>query len=262
MSYDGPTIQDLRDAFRKNAFKNKEENTRNAIEMAYADMSRRQEKHTSTMKNVCVKWLEEEIFTDSLQIADYNIWHKETCEALISKMNSVTPGFGTVGKAQKVINMAFKYLSCITQKYGALLEHFHMVLDGYTLDWYKNSVVRWAESKGLPVIKGDIKWSKIVQYHDYMIIQDAVRKYLEQNSEYSIKIGAKETECVLLLDAPFEAEFIIWEGSIIKAKYNSLIKALNSYTPGQKGKLSGREKDRWLIGTIMDNFLHDFCKKV
>ena len=262
MSYDGPTIQDLRDEFRKNSFKNKAENTRNAIEMAYADMSRRQAGHTSEMKDVCIKWLEEEIFTDSLQITDFNAWHKETCEALISKMNSVTLGFGTVGKAQKVINMAFKYLSCITHKFDALLEYFHMTLDGYTLEWYKNSVVRWAESKGLPVIKGDIKWSKIAQYNDYMIIQDGIRKYLELNSEYSIKIGAKETKCVLLLDAPFESEFIIWEGNIIKAKYNSLIKALNSYATGQEGKLSGREKDRWLIGTIMDAFLHDFCKKV
>jgi len=253
MSY-YPTIDDLKNQFHEIAFKNKAETSQKAIEMAYADMSRRQEGHTPAMKKVCVKWLADEVFTDSLQITDFNTWHKETCETLIAKMNSVTPGFGTVGKAQKVINMAFKYLSCITNQHDSILEQCHMTLDGYTLDWYKTDVLSG---------KGDnIQWSKIERYADYMDIQDNIRKYLEQNSEYYINIGSKKTEPVLLLDDPFDSEFIIWEGNIIKEKYNSIINALNNYTQGSQGRSAGKEKDAWLIGSLFDDFLREYCKKL
>lgn len=249
-----PTVHDLKKQFRDIAFKNKAETVEKAIEMAYADMSRRQEGHTSVMKAVCVKWLTEEVFTESLQITDFNTWHKETCEALIAKMNSVTPGFGTVGKAQKVINMAFKYLSCISNQYDGILAQCHMTLDGYTLDWYKTDVLSGRSD--------DIPWSKIERYDDYMHIQDNIRYYLEQKPEYVIKIGSRETCPVRLPDCPFDTEFIIWEGNIIKAKYNGLINALNNYTQGSRGQQDGRQKDSWLIGTIFDDFLRDYCQKL
>ena len=262
MSY-GPTIHELKAEFRKNAFKNKKETPENAIKMAYADMSRRQDGHTPAIKEVCVQWLVNEVFTESLQITDFNTWHKETCEALIAKMNSVTPGFGTVGKAQKVINMAFKYLSCISNQYDSILKQCHMTLDGYTLDWYKSCVKDWANSVGLPVIEGDIKWSKIDRYEDYKVMQDNIRKYLEQFPEYSINIGGKTaTAAEPLQVSPFDSEFIIWEGNIIKEKYNSIVKALNNYTKGSRGRQPGRQKDAWLIGTIFDDFLREYCKKV
>ena len=76
-------------------------------------MSRRASGHVPNIKGVCVKWLDEEVFTSSLSIHNFDTWHKETCFALIEKFNSVKPKFGTVGRAQKVINMAFKYFSCI-----------------------------------------------------------------------------------------------------------------------------------------------------
>ena len=261
MSY-YPTIDDLKNQFHEIAFKNKAETPQKAIEMAYADMSRRQKGHTPAMKKVCVKWLADEVFTDSLQITDFNTWHKETCETLIAKMNSVIPGFGTVGKAQKVINMALKYLSCICNQYDGILEQCHMTLDGYTLDWYKTHVMPWAKENDLPVPEGNILWSKIEQYADYTRMQDAIRKYLEQNAEYYINIGSKKTEPVLLLDDPFDSEFIIWEGNIIKEKYNSLVKALDNYTQGSRGKQSGREKDHGLLGSIFDDFLREYCKKL
>ena len=250
-----PTIYDLKEQFRTIAFKNKAKTPQKAIEMAYADMSRRQEGHTPAMKAVCVKWLLEEVFTESLQITDFNAWHKETCEALIVKMNSVTPGFGTVGKAQKVINMAFKYLSCITSQHDSILEQCHMTLDGYTLDWYKTDVLSG---------KGDnIQWSKIERYADYMDIQDNIRKYLEQSPDYSIQIGTETaTAPAPLLDSPFDSEFIIWEGNIIKEKYNSMINALNNYTQGPQGRSAGKQKDAWLIGSLFDDFLREYCKKL
>lgn len=254
MSY-YPTIDDLKKQFRSIAFKNKAETPKKAIEMAYADMSRHQRDHTPAMKAVCVKWLTEEVFTESLQISNFNVWHKETCEALIAKMNSVTPGFGTVGKAQKVINMALKYLSCISSQYDSILEQCHMTLDGYTLNWYKTDVLSGKCD--------NIQWSNIQQYDEYMDIQDNIRKYLEKSPDYSIKIGTETaTAPAPLLDSPFDSEFIIWEGNIIKEKYNSIVKALNNYIQGSRGHQAGRQKDAWLIGTIFDDFLQEYCKKL
>ena len=250
-----PTIDDLKKEFGEIAFKNKKKTTQTAIEMAYADMSKRQAGHTAAMKEVCVKWLVEEVFTDSLQIADFAVWHKETCENLIAKMDSVTPDFATVGKAQKVINMAFKYLSCITHQYDSVLDQCHMTLDGYTLDWYKTDVMSGKGEK--------ITWSKITQYQEYMDIQTKIRDYLEQSPEYSVTIGGKTVVIPTpLLDSPFESEFIIWESNIIKSKYNGLIQALNNYTQGVRGQIPGKKKDCWLVGNIFDDFLRDCCQKL
>lgn len=261
MSYN-PTLRERKEKFRDNAFKNKERSPERAIEMAYADMSRRQNGHAPEMKAACVRWLEMEVFTPSLQITDFPQWHRETCKALAAKLNGINSGFGTIGRAQKVINMAIKYLSCISDQYDGILEHCHMTLDGYTLDWYQSCVRGWARDAGLPVPEGEIKWSRIERYEDYELIQNNIRSYLKQNREYRIPIGSGETEPVVLPASPFDAEFIIWEGGIVKEKYNGLIKALNNYIPEQPDKESGREKDRWLIGSSFDAFLREYCKRL
>ena len=48
----------------------------------------------------------------------------------------------TVGQAQKMINMAFKYLYCCTDLREEYTQHFakcHMPLDSFTLNWYKDN---------------------------------------------------------------------------------------------------------------------------
>lgn len=229
-------------AFLKNRFANevfKGEKTKlTALEKAYADMSRRATGHTSAMKETCVTWLFEEIFSQPLEIqsqAEFDRWHKDTCEALKHLHGS----FGRIGRSQKVINMAFKYLSCVDHTYDSILPYCHMTLDGYTLNWYKTINRNWKA----------IEWSKIDSYDEYIAIQREIRRYLSNNITYSIKIGNEETEKINLSTLPFEAEFIVWEGEIINAKYNNLIKGLKNYAS------SGKEKDHWLIGDLFARFL-------
>lgn len=234
----------LKTRFGEIAFK-KEKNKKVAIETAYADMSRRATGHTSELKKRCVEWLETEVFNTNLDFINsqesFDAWHKETCEELKKRHGS----FGKIGRSQKVINMAFKYFSCIDGTYDHLLKYCHMTLDGYTLNWYKTIDPDWKK----------IEWSKIDDYdNQYFSIQEKIRKYLKENSMYSVDIGGKLTNNIQLPEIPFEAEFIIWEGEIIKIKYNDLIKGLKKYEESLK------EKDKWLIGNIMDEFLNQFVK--
>lgn len=254
----------LKERFGKSVFKNDSEKTKiKAIEKAYADMSRRASGHKPAIKEACVKWLNEEVFSSTLSIHNFDTWHKETCSALIKKFNSVNPTFGTVGRAQKVINMAFKYFSCITNDYDDYLRFAHMTLDGYTLAWYKDVVMPWAKKNNLKDVSTLIEWSKINDYDGhYMLIQENIRQYLKENQSYSVIIGQKNTPLLNLPRIPFEAEFIVWEGEIVKAKYDNLIKELSKYKTKTKGKEAGRTKDSWLIGIFFDDFLKSYCKSL
>lgn len=93
----------------------------------------------------------------------------------------------TVGQAQKVINMAFKYLYCLKDMRSGKPEHFlfcHMPLDGYTLNWYREQCD--------PAF-GGVAWSKLDDALLYFDIQEKIRE----------RLAGK----VVL-----EEEFAIWEG--------------------------------------------------
>ena len=93
----------------------------------------------------------------------------------------------TIGQAQKILNMAFKYLYCcedIRSKYEKHFTYCHMPLDSFTLNWYK---------KNCAAVKYDgTVWSKITDVSMYFNIQKEIRE----------KLGGKD---VLL------QEFSIWQ---------------------------------------------------
>ena len=115
-----------------------------------------------------------------------------------------------------------------------------MTLDGYTLNWYKDIGGKWVE------------WSKIDDYDEYFKIQEDIREYLNSHNEYCVTIGKKITKKINVSNIPFEAEFVIWEGEIIKSKYNAIIKKLDNY------KINGKKKDSWLIDNLFDDYLQSY----
>lgn len=115
--------------------------------------------------------------------------HKKLCEIWCGEFEGKEEDddsiFGTYGKAQKIINMAFKYLFCCDDA-SDFRNHFkycHMPLDTGTLTWYKRKV----DQK-----KKDYTWSKI-KYEEYIKIQGDIRDYLNETEE-----------------KPLEKEFTIW----------------------------------------------------
>lgn len=249
----------LKERFGTQAFANKERTVRAALDTAYADMSRRQTGHCPELKNVCIDMLVE-VFSDPAQIAgqDYDTWHRKLSEGLVQRWNSVEKGFGTVGKAQKVINMAWKYLSCISNDYDEVLPSCHMTLDSYTLDWYEMVVKPWAKAQHRQVGRKVSAWSKIESYAEYLLIQHNIRDYLASGAHYSISIGTQQTPQIPLSSLPVEAEFIIWEGQIIDRKYNDLIKLLEKYASENKELTTGDNNDNWLVGTLFQDYLKGY----
>ena len=228
-----------------------------SIALAHNDMSRRATGHTDNVKIASVRCLADRFsrsspFTIGNQ-ADFDKWHDESCREYLAYMNNQTfpKKFDmTYGRAQKVLNMTFKYLYC-TERYKANIQSIegflHMTLDGYTLRWYKDEIVE--QTKELK--KRDVsEWSKMneVGKHQYIDIQKQIREFLGKNSTYNYTINTKiivdnmdEIEEVneerqkkditvsipINPTNPFFAEFIVWEGEIVRAKVGNLFKGLN-----------------------------------
>lgn len=249
----------LKERFGRRVFANKECTVRAALDNAYADMSRRQNGHTPEMKKVCIDMLVE-VFSAPSQIEekDFDTWHRELSEELIRKWNGVEDGFGTVGKAQKVINMAWKYLACISCDYDRILPYCHMTLDSYTLDWYEVVVKSWAKAQHRRVGRKVSAWSKIESYDEYLLIQQNIRAYLASDAAYCISIGTRQTPQIPLSRLPVEAEFVVWEGQIIDRKYNGLIKLLEKYSEEEREDRAGQGYDAWLVGELFQDYLRDF----
>lgn len=250
----------LKDRFGNRVFQGKNKEMRVAIELAYADMSRRQTGHSPAMKDACIAWLLKNVFAGKPQIANFDNWHETQCKKLIEIWNEKKAGFGTVGKAQKVLNMAFKYISCITPDYNQVLPYCHMTLDSYTLAWYKDVVRPWAKLKKREDVSALVEWSKINSYKDYILIQDNIREFLKQGATYSISINKTNTQSIPLSSVPMEAEFVVWEGQIIKEKYTNLIKEMKNYTQKHRGSPAGKEYDAWLLGEMFADFVRDYCQ--
>ena len=251
----------LKERFANSTFKGKKKTIQTAIENAYADMSRRATGHNPSMKEVCVTWLVGEVFNGPLDTQDFDTWHKQICTSLAEKLNERKKGFGTVGRALKVVNMAFKYLSCISNDYDGVRQFCHMTLDGYTLAWYKDCVMPWAKKNKRQDVSKVMEWSKIDKYEDYKLMQDNIRAFLSEGAAYSVKIGAANTRYIALPSLPFEAEFIVWEGEIVRGKYMSLTKELDKYANRYRGVPAGRENDKWIIEALFDDYLRSYCTK-
>ena len=231
-----------------------------AIASAHTDMSRRARGHKLKIQEASVQWLKDRFVADSpfarTSLLDFDRWHHETCEAYCRYMNSLGFSFVmTYGRAQKVLNMTFKYLYC-TSAYRASVEgitsFLHMTLDGYTLRWYKEVVLKDINAnraKGVPKLKvGDVSdWSKMNERgkHSYMDIQNRIRAYLSGASHYHYSINteiiekeAQLNQCKNVINVavsfdparkqPFFAEFIVWEGEIVRSKIEGLFKGLNA----------------------------------
>ncbi len=256
-----------------------------SITKAHADMSRRATGHKPEIQERSIQWLAHRIknlspFAYTKQ-EDFDEWHKNTCNEYCVALNTfaVSRGFSfilTYGRAQKVLNMTFKYLYC-TSAYKAYVEKIipflHMTLDGYTLRWYKEVVVKdFNDNRAHDFTKlkvGDVSdWSKMneIGKHQYIDIQTRIRAYLLIASDYHYSINTevidenieepKQKENTISVNIPFDpsrkdpffAEFIIWEGEIVRAKIDNLFKGLN-------GIYKTWSDDKWAVNNLIKSEL-------
>ena len=102
-----------------------------------------------------LNWLAKELFDYIHSVdTDFEVWHKNTCLAFCEKIN-LCHGRIPYGKAQKIVNMSFKYLFCLndSQKYDTKFKGCHMALDQYTLEWFIRVVLTKERHKHISVTK-------------------------------------------------------------------------------------------------------------
>ena len=130
--------------------------------------------------------------------ADFDKWHKDTCDWFLNEFNTkvMCPSdYKNIcyGKAQKIVNVAFKFLYLFCNIVPGNTSHFtfcHFIIDRYTLIWYNDVVC-----KKLGITPFCKPW-RDMNYLEYIEIQKNIRAYLANQSKYP-----KE---------PFFAEFEIW----------------------------------------------------
>jgi len=143
----------------------------------------------------------------------FDSWHNNTCNSFINDCRDANISI-KYGKAQKIVNMSFKYLYCLcdeTENKG----HFdfcHMPLDTYILNWFCDNVVVSLDAEKRAQVKIDkikkTSWSNLEygsseETYTYMWIQSRIRDYLgTQNHQYKAAEDKPLT--------PFLAEFYIW----------------------------------------------------
>ena len=126
--------------------------------------------------------------------AVFDDWHKTVCDKFLTNYNALLSSSGYTrtakyGKAQKIVNIAFKYLYLFCDIVPGNPGHFtfcHFAIDNYTLKWYNGL-------PGYPKCSAR-NWSDMT-YEEYIEIQEKIREYIR-------KIMTDKT--------PFEAEFEIW----------------------------------------------------
>ena len=147
---------------------------------------------------------------DVLSREGFDEWHKAVCTEFLTLFNEDNKKrYQPVayGKAQKAVNMVFKYLYCYdgADKYidEGYFDYCHMPIDNLTLNWYKKEVA---------YPPTDCAWSDL-KYGAYIEIQTNIRNYLEGSSSPLPSSG-------------LEAEFYVWQRERYCEDFKELAKAL------------------------------------
>ena len=195
------------------------------------------------------KWMENEIcnyiingkatnFCQGKTINDqgsFDEWHTILCETIVDLWNQNANKYNTekiqFGKAQKIINMMFKYLYVSDYvnnppTYEDRFKWCHMPLDSFTLEWYKD-------------INGpEYTWSNLIE-SEYSDIQKYIRNYLSSSTN--------------LPSSPFKAEFYIWPFMQYRRSVTDLMKAVEKTLKEMKNSYNNSLNTLNNIGTELNN---------
>lgn len=174
-----------------------------AIERAYADMANSGALRSKKIQHLKPNLLNNGAFdrwtdifynymTNVLSNQTFDAWHDYTCEKIIlDDLNNASNKKATYGMAQKIVNMAFKYLYCFDDAniYYNKFADCHMPLDSFTLKWFYSKVVQKSGNK-------TTTWSNLKDF-EYKNIINLIRGYFANK---------KPNPPVTIL----EAEFVIW----------------------------------------------------
>ena len=194
-----------------------------AVHLGYLDMCRTCHgigaKVSDAQRKASFKTLGEEI---KGLLSDSSIDSQEAFDAkhkvLCNKYMDLLKKYGYAikyGQAQKVVNMALKYLFCCEDADLDIFQYCHMPLDGLILNWCKK------EFK-ISVNSDKDAWSKLSK-EKYTDITKAIFCKLKSSSDVKYSIGGEKT---ILPKIPLEAELVIWREEARKKTTKELLKQL------------------------------------
>ena len=228
-----------------------------AVDLAYIDAQRRMHgidaKERDDAKFDITKEFMEYFKNNAPTEEEFNNYHMDLCKSWIKHFKN--DSLRAYGKAQKIVNMTFKYLYCCTNidNFENHFKYCHMPLDSFTLEWCKrniqeidpNKIGSWSKMKDE---KSDTyKESKNIEKYSYHYYVARIRDYVAIN-----KIEL----------TPLQLEFIIWPKMQLElATENYLFTLTDEYKKtSEKEKLrkeSLEDKMALVVNTI-NNFN---CKK-
>lgn len=138
---------------------------------------------------------------------DFDELHEKLCQFCTEQFKKYDYSI-TYGQAQKIINMAFKYLYCCEGATEGIFTYCHMPLDSF--------ILKWCSECDLPEKCNEDAWSKL-EKDKYVKIQQEIRAYLNQGNTY--KVGGNEVD---LPKTVLDAEFIIWPEEVRRTSLKEL----------------------------------------
>ena len=131
--------------------------------------------------------------------------HDELCLLWCKEFKSPEDGkLGTYGKAQKIVNMSFKYLYCREddENYRNHFKYCHMPLDSFTLEWFKRE--QFGQNRPNKIIAS---WSNLENS------ENDADTFIDDGKEcYSYHFYKKKIRKIAngMDISPLEMEFIVW----------------------------------------------------
>lgn len=212
-----------------------------AIKKAYIDMTPRTFDSKNKRKGILNQEDKEKLFlllaekfveyikSNSL-FKTFDKWHEKMCKLFI-KGNESVKGLeqilceadkksekATFGKAQKLVNMTFKYLYCFddAQNYIEKFEPCHMPLDHFILDWFFD----WYK----PIWEKENFGKKFSKTGKYKLPKWSDLKYRKENGEVIPQYSEIQSEIKKRLNIKnvcrLEAEFVIWHEARFCLKFS------------------------------------------
>lgn len=145
--------------------------------------------------------------------------HKELCDEYMRVLKKYEYEI-KYGQAQKVVNMALKYLFCCEDaSSNPVFQYCHMPLDGLIMNWCKD----WCKKEYEISVNSDKDaWSKLSE-DKYTKITKAIFDKLK-NGDVKYSIGDNDERNLSVI--PLEAELVIWREEARKKTTKELLTQL------------------------------------
>ena len=212
-----------------------------AVRLAYLDAKRTMSGIKETDRDNALRDIETALWKFFIEkpvqksAPDFDKEHDKLCKIWCESIKNKE--IGTYGKAQKIVNMSFKYLFCCkdADDYKEYFKFCHMPLDSFTLEWFKReyssdaSNIEWYENEEKSKLKPRIIIEKIASWSalEYDAENDPQKAlgfypregkkkfysylfYLENIRRYIDKKEINHTEEPKESLSPLELEFLVW----------------------------------------------------